>query len=289
MLAHHVESGAQVTVACVEAPITDSRHYGVLDVDENLRVRRFQEKPNNPVPMPDKPDSILASMGIYIFDADFLIEELSRDALQPGSSHDFGADIIPTAIKRAQVTAYPFSDPRNPGQPGFWRDVGTLDAYWKANMELLDVVPEFNLYDERWPIWTHQEQVPPAKFVFNNNLVRGMAVDSLISEGCIISGAKVERSVLFVSARVEDRSLVEESLVLPSACVGRNCRIRRAIIDAGCRIPDGTTIGEDPEQDSRYFHVTEQGITLVTQEMLAGFEVGQRFVPAQFLHAGSRV
>lgn len=289
MLRQHVQSGAKVTVACVEAPIEEARHYGIMEVNESMVVRNFAEKPLNPVPMPGNPDAVLASMGIYIFDAEFLLELLEVDAARMDSSHDFGTDVIPSIIDSQAVFAYRFSDYRNPSQPGFWRDVGTLDAYWKANMELLDVVPEFNLYDERWPIWTCQEQVPPAKFVFNNNTSRGMAVDSLISEGCIVSGAKIQRSVLFVSARVANRSLVEETLLLPSASVGRDCRIRRAIIDAGCKVPDGMVIGENPEEDDRYFHRTDKGITLVTQEMLEAFEMSHRFIHGHFVQTATRV
>lgn len=272
MLSQHVQTGAKVTVGCVEAPIADARHYGVMETDEDMVVRKFLEKPTHLSAPSGQAKTVLASMGIYIFDTDFLLEQLSLDAERVDSAHDFGMDIIPSIIPTQSVFAYQFRDEENPEQPGFWRDVGTLDAYWQANMELLDVVPEFNLYDERWPIWTCQEQVPPAKFVFNNNSTRGMAVDSLVSGGCIVSGAKVERSVLFVSARVGNRSLVEESLLLPSATVGRDCRVRRAIIDAGCAVPDGMVIGEDAEQDERYFERTAQGITLVTQEMLTNFE-----------------
>jgi glucose-1-phosphate adenylyltransferase len=282
MLAQHVQTGAKATVACVEAPIEDARHYGVLETDENLIVNNFREKPRDPAPMVGNPNAVLASMGIYIFDADFLIEELQRDAQRSSSTHDFGSDVIPSVIEGGEVYAYRFSDYRNPEQPGFWRDVGTLDAYWKANMELLDVVPEFNLYDERWPIWTHQEQVPPAKFVFNNDSVRGAAVDSLVSEGCIVSGSKVERSVLFVSARVDECSHVQESLLLPSARIGKDCRITRAIIDAGCRVPDGMVIGEDVEEDQRYFEVTDKGITLVTQEMLEDYALRHNFTRKKF-------
>lgn len=281
MLSQHVQTGAKVTVACVEAPITESEHYGVLDVDHRLVVNNFSEKPTNPEPMRGNPDAILASMGIYIFDADFLVDILTRDAEEAKSNHDFGGDVIPSIIDSGQVYAYKFCDYRDPSQPGFWRDVGTLDAYWKANMELLDVVPEFNLYDEKWPIWTYQEQVPPGKFVFNNNMARGMAVDSMVSGGCIVSGARIERSVLFVSSRVDDRTVMEESLLLPGASVGRNCRIRRAIIDAGCKVPDGMVIGENREADERYFHVTEKGVTLVTQEMLSAAEISHPLVRPQ--------
>jgi glucose-1-phosphate adenylyltransferase len=288
MLSQHVQTGAKVTVACVDAPIEDSRHYGVMETDDNLVIRDFSEKPLNPIPNPNHPNTILASMGIYIFDTEFLLEQLTQDAAKQESSHDFGTDVIPSLIETGGVYAYRFCDYNDHSKPGFWRDVGTLDAYWKANMELLDVVPEFNLYDERWPIWTCQEQVPPAKFVFNNNSARGMAVDSLVSGGCIVSGARVERSVLFVSSRVANRSVVEESLLLPSVSVGRDCRIRRAIIDAGCVVPNGMVIGEDAEQDQRYFHRTEEGITLVTQEMLSAFEMDTHVSQDRYLHTGTQ-
>lgn len=268
LLRHHIETGADCTVSCVETPIEDAREFGVMQVNPRLWVSRFEEKVPNPSPIPGNPDMALASMGIYVFDTEFLLEELTRDAQDPESSHDFGKDILPKIIKTAKVSAYRFRDMYDNSKPGFWRDVGTLDAYWKANMDLLDVTPEFNMYDEQWPIWTCPEQLPPAKFVLNNNSARGMAVDSLITSGCIISGARVERSIFFESARVGNRSTVKESLILPNARIGRDCRISRAIIDSNCIVPDGMVIGEDPEWDSRYFTRTDEGVVLVTQSML---------------------
>lgn len=271
MLRDHIEAGADCTVGCVETPIEDATEFGVLQVNPRQWVCKFEEKSPTPSPMPGNPKAALASMGIYVFETDFLLEELKRDAADPESSHDFGKDILPRIINTAKVTVHRFRDMYDDSRPGFWRDVGTLDAYWKANMELLDVTPEFNMYDDQWPIWTCPEQLPPAKFVLNNSSARGMAVDSLITSGCIISGAKVDRSIFFESARVGNRSNVKESLILPNAEVGRDCRITRAIIDADCKIPDGMVIGENPEQDSRYFTRTQDGVVLVTQDMLSAF------------------
>jgi glucose-1-phosphate adenylyltransferase len=207
-------------------------------------------------------------MGIYVFDARFLLDWLLRDAGIDSSSHDFGKDIIPSAIRSAKVVAYPFRDLYEPEKQGYWRDVGTVDAYWRANLELTEVVPELNLYDQDWPIWTHHPQVPPAKFVFDDGDKRGFAVDSVVSGGCIVSGATVRRSVLFVNARVDAHSVVENSVLLPGVRVGSHCRIRRAVIDEDCVIPDGTVIGENPETDRKLYHLSPGGVTLVTAEML---------------------
>jgi glucose-1-phosphate adenylyltransferase len=268
MLAHHAECGAQITVGCIEVPIEEATEFGVLETEADTRVVDFVEKSPNPKSIPGRPDTALASMGIYVFDARFLREWLHRDAGMSNSSHDFGKDILPKAIHEARVFAYPFSDIDDPAKKGYWRDVGTVDAYWRANIELTDVVPELNLYDDRWPIWTTQEHVPPAKFVFDDAGARGTAVDSLVSGGCIVSGAEVHRSVLFTNARAETGSDIQDSLLLPGVTVGRGCRVRRAIIDAGCQIPDGMQIGCDLELDRRRFHVTKEGITLVTLEMM---------------------
>lgn len=268
MLAHHAECGAQVTVGCIEVPVTEARDFGVLETDADTRVVDFVEKSSSPKAMPGKPGVALASMGIYVFNARFLLEWLHRDAGLANSSHDFGKDILPGAIHEARVFAYPFSDIYDPTKQGYWRDVGTVDAYWRANIELTDVVPELNLYDDRWPIWTSQEHVPPAKFVFDNAGARGMALDSLVCDGSIVSGAEIHRSVLFVNARAETGSVIEDSLLLPGVTVGRNCQLRRAIIDSGCQLSDGCRIGFDPELDRRRFHVTPGGVTLVTRDML---------------------
>lgn len=271
MLSDHIESGADCTVGCVETPIEEATDFGVLQVNPRKWVCRFEEKSPTPSPMPGNPSMALASMGIYVFETEFLVNELKKDAADSDSSHDFGKDILPRIINSGNVIAHRFRDMNDDGRPGFWRDVGTLDAYWKANMELLDVTPEFNMYDEDWPIWTCPEQLPPAKFVLNNSSARGMAVDSLVTSGCIITGAKVERSIFFESARVANRSYIKESLILPGAEVGRDCRISRAIIDSDCKVPDGMVIGENPEQDSRYFTRTTDGVVLVTQQMLSAF------------------
>ena len=270
MLAYHAEHGAQVTIGCIEVPLNQAREFGVMEVGDDGRVLNFTEKPDSPAPVPGKPDLALASMGIYVFDARFLLDWLTADASRSESSHDFGKDVIPSAIRAAQVFAYPFRDLYQPSQQGYWRDVGTVDAYWSANLELTGMLPELDLYDERWPIWTHQAQVPPAKFIFDKPGERGQAISSMISGGCIVAGASVRRSVLFVNSRVEPGTSIEDSLLLPRASVGRKCRIKRAIIDEGCVIPDGTVIGEDREQDAQRFHRSPGGITLVTAEMLRG-------------------
>ncbi|HNV55675.1 MAG TPA: sugar phosphate nucleotidyltransferase, partial [Pseudomonadales bacterium] len=224
--------------------------------------------PAHPKSMPNKPDRALASMGIYAFNADFLVDQLERDAADPNSSHDFGKDIIPSAIDRYRVFAYPFRDVEN-GEQAYWRDVGTVDAFWQANMELLDVTPPLNLYDQEWPIWTHQEQLPPSKFVFDDDDGRrGMAVDSMVSAGCIVSGALVRRSLLFNNVRVNAYSELNQCVVLPRAVIGQHCRLTRAIIDQECIIPDGTVIGENAKEDARRFHLSPEGIVLVSPEML---------------------
>ncbi len=270
MLAHHAQSGAKLTVGCLEVPLEEASSFGVMEIDEDTRVLKFREKPKDPQPLPGKPGVALASMGIYVFDAHFLLQYLMRDAGISASSHDFGKDVVPAAIEEGVVYAYPFTDLYEPSRQGYWRDVGTVDAYWKANLELVDVTPELNLFDDDWPIWTHTMHAPPAKFVFDEPNRRGYAVDSMVSGGCIISGAEVRRSLLFSNARVEEGSTIHETLLLPNVRVGRDCRIRKAIIDENCVIPDGTVIGEDPARDRQLFHVSEGGVTLVTREMLEG-------------------
>ncbi|MEJ2462167.1 MAG: glucose-1-phosphate adenylyltransferase [Candidatus Thiodiazotropha sp.] len=267
MIAEHVESGADMTVGCITVDLATAKEFGVMGVDENNRVIDFQEKPDNPRPIPGRSDVALASMGIYVFNRKFLFEQLIRDADTPDSSHDFGKDIIPRVINKYRVQAYPFTDTTS-GKQAYWRDVGTIDAFWTANIELIGVTPPLNLYDRSWPIWTYQEQLPPAKFVFDDDERRGMAVDSMVSGGCVISGAKVKDSLLFSNVRVNSYSEVDQTVVLPDVNIGRNCRITRAVIDRGCDIPEGTVIGEDPEADAERFYVSEQGIVLVTPEML---------------------
>ncbi|MBL6750227.1 MAG: glucose-1-phosphate adenylyltransferase [Nevskia sp.] len=267
MLAAHDQRGAEVTVGCIEVPIERGRSFGIMQVDEQERIVKFAEKPLQPEPIPGRPGLALASMGIYVFSTEYLLEELKRDAARTDSSHDFGKDIIPGSLGKVPVFAYPFRDAQK-NQLGYWRDVGTVDAFWEANMELLAITPELNLYDRDWPIWTYQEQVPAAKFVFDEPDCRGAAISSLVSGGCIVSGARVWRSLLFTNVHVERHAMVEESVVLPDARIASGCRIRRAVIDKGCELPPDTTVGFDREQDAKRFHVTDGGVTLVTPEML---------------------
>ncbi|WP_456414957.1 glucose-1-phosphate adenylyltransferase [Thiolapillus sp.] len=266
MLMVHVRSEADLTIGCIEVPKEQAREFGVMSVDANLRVTRFMEKPDDPETIPGSPDTSLASMGIYVFSTRFLYNALIRDAEDPDSDHDFGKNIIPRAIKTAKTIAFPFRDEQ--GQQAYWRDVGTVDSYWEANMELCAVEPELNLYDRSWPIWTYQTQHPPAKFVFDDEGRRGEAIDSLISGGCIISGARIKRSVIFFATRVESYTSIKDSVVLPKVTIGKNCRIQNAIIDKGCLIPDGTIVGENPENDAKRFHITPKGVVLITPEML---------------------
>jgi glucose-1-phosphate adenylyltransferase len=267
MIGFHVEKEADITVGVVEVPRERAREFGVMTVDPSNRVLRFQEKPADPEPMPGRPDVALASMGIYVFNPRLLEKLLRADAEDPGSAHDFGRNIIPAAIENLKVYAYPFEDVRTKAQ-NYWRDVGTVDAYYEANMELVRVSPELNIYDEQWPIWTYQEHTPPAKFVFDDDHRRGCALDSMVSGGCIISGSRVVGSMLFSNVRIRDYSRIEQSVILPRVRIGENCVIRRAIIDEGVTIPDGMQIGVDRKADEERFHVTENGVVLVTTAML---------------------
>lgn len=267
MLADHVAKRADLTIGCIEVSLEEASAFGVMDVDESRRVKAFVEKPENPPVMPGRTDTALASMGIYIFNTNFLFEQLIKDADTKGSTHDFGHDIIPCVIDKYVVNAYPFLDLQS-GAQSYWRDVGTIDAYWSANMELIGVKPDLNLYDKTWPIWTYQEQTPPAKFVFDEEDRRGMAIDSMISGGCVVSGATVRHSLLFSNVRVNSYSTIQDSIVLPDANIGRHCRITRAIIEKGCNIPEYTIIGENREDDAARFHISPNGIVLVTPEML---------------------
>jgi len=267
MLAAHVEQEADVTIGCIEVPLEEASAFGVMSVDDNLQITEFEEKPKDPKPMPGAPGKALASMGIYVFNSKTLFEELTKDHDLSSSSHDFGKDIIPSVIKRLRVCAFPFRDPVS-NKVAYWRDVGTIDSLWQANMELIDVSPELNLYDLDWPIWTYQEQLPPAKFIFNDADRCGTAVDSMLAGGCIVSGAKIEHSLLFSQVHVHSYSTVQDSVVFPDVEIGRHCQIRSALIDRGCRIPEGTRIGFDREQDEARFHVSPKGIVLITPEML---------------------
>ncbi|WP_019626683.1 glucose-1-phosphate adenylyltransferase [Thioalkalivibrio sp. ALJT] len=267
MIAFHVESGADMTVGCLEVERARARAFGVMGVDARNRITSFAEKPEDPAPIPGSETHSLASMGIYVVNTRFLFEQLIKDADDTFSSHDFGKDIIPGIIDRYQVMAYPFRDEHGVRQ-GYWRDVGTIDSYWEANLELIGVTPELNLYDSNWPIWTYQEQLPPAKFVFDDDDRRGVAIDSMVSGGCIISGSTVRHSLLFSNVQVNACATVEDSVILPSVTVGENCVIRKAVIDKGCNIPDGTTIGVDDEADARDYFVSPNGVRVVTPEML---------------------
>ncbi|SCZ55210.1 glucose-1-phosphate adenylyltransferase [Thiohalomonas denitrificans] len=267
MLAYHVEQGADVTIGCFEVPVETARSFGVMGIDDDWKVTSFREKPADPDSIPGRKNEALASMGIYVFNREFLYEQLISDADNPESSRDFGKDVIPNIINHCKVYAYPFRDPET-GKQAYWRDVGTIDAYWAANMELIGVTPELNLYNTEWPIWTYQAQLPPAKFIFDDPDRRGMAVDSMVSGGCIISGAQVHHSLLFSNVYVNSHARVDDSVVLPDVTIGRRARIRRAVIDKGVVIPEGMVIGEDPVEDAKRFHVSEGGIVLVCPEML---------------------
>ncbi|WP_395700849.1 glucose-1-phosphate adenylyltransferase [Aquabacterium sp.] len=270
MLADHVAQGRECTVACIEVPRMEATAFGVMHIDAQRRILDFVEKPADPPAMPGKPDRALASMGIYVFNARYLYRELERDMNDPNSSHDFGKDIIPNAVRNGHAVAHPFDMScvgTKPGSPPYWRDVGTIDAYWDANIDLTATVPELNLYDTRWPIWTYQPQLPPAKFVHNQDDRRGMAIESLVSGGCIVSG-RAFRTLLFSNVRVHSHSEVNWSVLLPGVTVGRGARLNRAVVDRGCTIPDGMVIGEDAVLDAQRFYRSEQGITLVTRGML---------------------
>ena len=271
MLACHVDKKADITIACINVPLNDAKAFGVLEVDAESRINQFTEKPENPVSIPSVPDRALVSMGVYIFNTKFLCEQLARDAADTQSSHDFGKDIIPYLVsERYRVIAHHFEDScvNMNGELPYWRDVGTIDSYWEANMGLTNVTPDLNMYDRNWPIWTYQEQLPPSKFVFNDENRRGMAVDSLVSGGCIVSGASVSRSLLFSNVHIHSYCDIQDSVLLPNVTVSRNVTLKRVVVDKNCRIPEGLTIGLNPEQDKKRFLVTDKGITLITPAML---------------------
>jgi glucose-1-phosphate adenylyltransferase len=271
MLQQHVESKADVTVGCLEASLEEAKGFGVMHVDEDNNILSFLEKPAEPPPMPGKPDAALCSMGIYVFETKFLIEELKRDAADRHSSHDFGKDIIPYLVAKGKAVAHHFSQScvvANEESVIYWRDVGTVDAYWAANIDLTDIVPDLDLYDHTWPIWTYGEITPPAKFVHDVDGRRGVATSSLVSGGCVVSGAAISRSLLFTGVRVHSYSTVHETVVLPYAQIGRRARLTKAVIDSGVTIPDDMVVGEDPELDAKRFRRTENGVTLITQPML---------------------
>ncbi|PHR24109.1 MAG: glucose-1-phosphate adenylyltransferase [Hoeflea sp.] len=271
MLQQHVNSGADVTVGCLEVPRMEATGFGVMHVNDKDEIVDFVEKPADPPAMPDKPDMALASMGIYVFNTDFLMDELRRDAATPGSSRDFGKDIIPYIVENGKAVAHRFSEScvrETPDKEAYWRDVGTVDAYWQANIDLTDILPELDLYDRSWPIWTYAEIRPPAKFVHNEEGRRGMALSSLVSGDCIISGSEIHRSLLFSGVLCRSYSNLNEAVVLPECVIGRHASLSKVVIDRGVKIPAGLVVGEDPELDASRFHRTESGICLITQDML---------------------
>jgi glucose-1-phosphate adenylyltransferase len=275
MLAQHVESGADVTVGCIEVPRMDARGFGVMAVDANDRITAFVEKPADPPCMPGRPDTALASMGIYVFATKLLIEQLKRDAADPGSSRDFGRDIIPYLVKGGHAVAHRFSSScirSATEQESYWRDVGTVDAYWEANIDLTDTTPALDLYDRDWPIWTYAEITPPAKFVHDQDGRRGEAISSLVSGGCIISGARLRRTLLFTGVHVHSYAQVENALILPDADIGRYARLRNVVVEKGVRIPPGLVVGEDADDDARRFSRSEKGICLITKSMIDGLQ-----------------
>jgi len=271
MLTQHVDRGADVTVGCIEVPREQATGFGVMHVDESDRVVDFVEKPADPPGMPDKPDMALASMGIYVFATRFLIEQLRRDAADAGSSHDFGKDIIPHLVRSGNVLAHRFTSScvrSGNEREAYWRDVGTLDAYWEANIDLTAVMPQLDLYDREWPIWTYAEITPPAKFVHDQEGRRGEAVSSLVSGGCIVSGAYLRQTLLFTNVHVHSFARIENAVILPDADIGRGARLRNVIVEKGVRIPAELVVGEDPDEDAKRFRRTENGVCLITQPML---------------------
>ena len=271
MLEQHVGMGADVTVGCLEVPRMEATGFGVMHVDAEDRIVSFLEKPKDPPGMPDKPDMALASMGIYVFETEFLFEQLRRDAADVNSNHDFGRNLIPYIVENGKALAHRFGSScvrSSTEEEAYWRDVGTVDAYWEANIDLTDVIPALDLYDNSWPIWTNVELTAPAKFVHDFDGRRGMAISSMVSGGCIVSGSIVRRSALFTGVRVDSYSNVEGAVVLPYARIARNVRLKNVVVDRGVKIPEGLVVGEDPELDAKRFRRTEKGICLITQAML---------------------
>jgi glucose-1-phosphate adenylyltransferase len=272
MLQQHVEQLADVTIGCIEVPREEAKGFGVMHVDEHDQIVDFVEKPADPPAMPDNPDKSLASMGIYVFETSFLLEQLRRDAATPGSSRDFGKDIIPYLVQHGKAVAHRFTSScvRSAHEKeAYWRDVGTVEAYWAANIDLTDVTPSLDLHDREWPIWTYGEITPPAKFVHDDETRRGQAVSSLVSGGCIISGSMLRRSLLFTGVRVNSYARVENAVILPYVDVGRNARLRNVVIDRGVKIPEGLVVGEDAEADAKRFRYSaDKGVSLITQSMI---------------------
>jgi glucose-1-phosphate adenylyltransferase len=271
MLQQHVDSGADVTIGCIEVPRAEATGFGVMHVDNQDRIISFLEKPKEPPAMPGKPNVSLASMGIYVFETDQLADYLKRDAADANSSHDFGKDIIPYLVKNGKAVAHHFSRScvrSNAESSAYWRDVGTVDAYWSANIDLTEIVPELDLFDRNWPIWTDGRVTPPAKFVHDAEGRRGMATASLVSGGCIISGATVRRSLLFTGVHAHSFATIDGGVILPYVDIGRSARLKRVVVDRGVKIPMGLVVGEDPELDAKRFRRTEGGIVLITRDMI---------------------
>jgi glucose-1-phosphate adenylyltransferase len=271
MIAAHVDSGADVTVGCLTVPREEASAFGVMDVDAAGRIVAFLEKPADPPGLPDDPDRTLVSMGIYVFAWDFLRERLLEDMGRDASSHDFGKDIIPQIVAQGTAVAHRFEEScvkASADTPAYWRDVGTIDAYWKANIDLTGFTPELDLWDRDWPIWTYSESVPPAKFIHDEEARRGSAVSSMVSGGCIISGTEVRNSLLFTGVHSNSYSVLDHAVVLPYAYIARNARLTNVVIDRGVAIPDGLVVGEDPDEDAKWFRVSEGGVTLITRDMI---------------------
>lgn len=271
MLIDHLEKGAKVSVACIPVPRSEASEFGVMAVDEHHKIIDFLEKPSDPPSMPNDETRSLASMGIYIFNAEYLFELLEEDRVTEGSNHDFGKDLIPKATRQGFAYAHPFTlscVSSSPTNEPYWRDVGTLEAYWKANLDLASVTPELDIYDKAWPIRTYVESLPPAKFVQDRSGSHGMTLNSLVAGGCIVSGSVVSNSVLYSRVRVNSFCTIESSVIMPESNIGRSSRLRNCIIDRGCILPEGTIIGENADDDSRRFHRSENGIVLVTKEMI---------------------
>jgi glucose-1-phosphate adenylyltransferase len=271
MLADHVASGAGCTVGCIEVPRNEASAFGVMAVDANRKIMEFVEKPSDPPPMPGNDAVSLASMGIYIFDAQYLYDLLDADIANPGSSHDFGKDVIPHVVAEGRAIAHPFSMScvsSTPDAAPYWRDVGTIDAFWEANLDLASVTPELDIYDTNWPIWTSQRQLPPAKFVQDADGKHGQAINTMVSGGCIVSGSVVSNSVLFSSVRVHSYCTIDQAVLLPEVTIGRGCRLSRIVVDRGCDLPEGLVIGEDAAADAARFERSENGVVLVTRDML---------------------
>jgi glucose-1-phosphate adenylyltransferase len=272
MLVDHAAHGTGCTVGCIEVPRSEATAFGVMAVDTTRKIISFVEKPADPPPMPGKADVALASMGIYVFDAEYLYKLLEQDLANPASNHDFGKDVIPQAVAQGRAVAHPFgmSCIVNPnGAPPYWRDVGTIDAFWSANLDLASINPELDIYDTDWPIWTHQRQLPPAKFIPDENGLHGVAVNTIVSGGCIVSGSHITSAVFFSNVRVHSFCRIDQAVVLPGVTIEKNCRIRKVVIDRGCVLPDGLVVGDDAAQDAARFERTEEGVVLITRDMLA--------------------